>query len=391
MTDVSAPNNVNDSNEEKNGVNSQKTYPAFYDPENIAIPNLFSQEDIEEMKYSTTAMSFVYDKVNIYFRSTFNVEFDSNMLFATAEFNISNLQFLISKFTFPNEILAKLLNALMLLLHLREEPADIMNSTNESRNLYSMHGSQTNFNKLNHKEKEVDFSIIAKKKLFELRSALIKLNLIKKENFACYSNDNKSKKQAPPIVSLNDSNLNSYIQSNHGFYLQPNEVSILLNYINTFYFPFIRLYYHFLNIEKVTENKKIEIIISKPLNIPSLSEAVPQILERNQYDEIMHENESDEHTEDHEEYESEINKELMSQFKTKDLKDTHRFSMLNEGKGEERSEMSEVKTKQDIVYMLEDKVDHVIQEVDSLIYMKQKKIEDKIYDAEEQLKPKAKK
>jgi hypothetical protein len=105
------------------------------------------------------------------------------MLIATAEFNTNNLEFLISNFNFKNEILAKLLNAFMTLLNLREINTDQFNSTFESKNIYSMHGSQSNM--LKKRENEIDFCTISKKRLLEFKIALIKLKLI---NPSCFSN-----------------------------------------------------------------------------------------------------------------------------------------------------------------------------------------------------------
>lgn len=103
------------------------------------------------------------------------------MLIATAEFNTNNLEFLTSNFSFTNENLAKLLNAFMTLLNLRERNSDQFNSTFESKNIYSMHGSQSNM--LKKRELEIDFCSISKKRLLEFKVALVKLKLINPSSF----------------------------------------------------------------------------------------------------------------------------------------------------------------------------------------------------------------
>lgn len=277
------------------------------------IPEIFYKEDIQEIKSSYAAISFIYPKIKEFFISNLGVEFDSNMLIATAEFNFNNLEFLSSKFSFPDDILAKLLNSMMSLLNLREKPDKQFNSTFESKNIYSMHGSQTNI--LNKREMDIDFCEISKNRLNEFKILLVKQGLIKPESFSNYNflnfdnlesldcnlpnphRQNSSmietkNASSTSLISLNNStkkqvNLNAKYRNKikfstkkikPSFYLQNNELAILLDYLNVFYFPFIRLYYHFLNIEQITENKKIEIIIEKPSEVPSLNLAVEQII-----------------------------------------------------------------------------------------------------------------
>ncbi len=53
--------------------------------------------------------------------------------------------------------------------------------------------------------------------------------------------------------------------------LKIDEVTKLLKYIQTSYFPHIRLYYNFCNKVRQTYNKYIEIIINRPLIVPPLN------------------------------------------------------------------------------------------------------------------------
>lgn len=145
------------------------------------MPNIFSANDVEEIKGSYSALSMILPKIDAYFKYTIGVEFDSNMLIATAEFNTNNLEFLTSKFCFTNEIIAKLLNSFMTLLNLRETNSDQFNSTFESKNIYSMHGSQSNM--LKKRELEIDFCAISKKRLLDFKIALVKQKLINPLSF----------------------------------------------------------------------------------------------------------------------------------------------------------------------------------------------------------------
>ena len=55
------------------------------------IPDLFKKEDIEELKQSYSPVQLIYNRIDNYFKRVVGVQFDSNMLIATAEFNINNL------------------------------------------------------------------------------------------------------------------------------------------------------------------------------------------------------------------------------------------------------------------------------------------------------------
>ena len=345
---------------------------SMVDIDKLKVPDLFNANDIEEMKYSSSAITFIYDKIEVYFKTTFGIEFDSNMLIATSEFNLSNLEFLRKMFNFTNDIYAKLLNALILLLHLREDKPDEFNQTKQSKNIYSMHGSMSNFHNSKGLQKEIDFSIISKNKLYEFRAALIKLNLLKSDSFVDY----KDKKNRDNV--------------NIGFYLQPEEVSTILNYLNTFYFPFIRLYYHFLNIEQVTENKKIEIVIANPMHVPSLSEAVPQIQDRNQFDE----NEDIVESEDFSDASVDISinqdipikdKIIKKEYAIKDKESVYSKADKQSVYGDAENQM-----KKDVKVLVENKVDGMISEVDKVILMKERKIDDLMNQAEDLIKTKKK-
>ena len=58
-----------------------------------------------------------------------------------------------------------------------------------------------------------------------------------------------------------------------GFNLKIEEIANILKYLNSTYFPYIKLYYDFCNRTRVIENKKIDIIINRPTLIPPLNVA----------------------------------------------------------------------------------------------------------------------
>jgi hypothetical protein len=191
----------------------------------IVIENLFSDSDIESIWSSPNPGSSMFDLFEKHYRRLGQIDIDNNIIQAYSEFHLNNLIFLKENFQLTTEVTCKLLNIFNLLLSLKTGTKD---------------------------KTEPNFALIGKNKLQEVKQGLIQTGLIAKES------------------------------ATQGFYLHRSEIAKLLDYINSFYIPFIRLYYHFANIENITENKRIELIINRPLPVPLLNVAVQQINEKNQ-------------------------------------------------------------------------------------------------------------
>jgi hypothetical protein len=204
------------------------------------IQNIFIEVQIKDIYESTNPIGVVYDIIESHHRrNNNNTEYDSNVLTAISEFHVNNLIFLKQNFTFPDSIYSKLLNLLSVLLELRD---DQVKTTDNDDNIQEI--------------EDPNFAEICIKKLSDIKSGLFELNLIPNNN-----------------------------NTGSNFYLKNTEIVALLDYIKTFYFPFIRLYYHFVNIQKITETKKIDIVINRPLPIPPLSLAVMQAQDKNYFEE----------------------------------------------------------------------------------------------------------
>ena len=134
---------------------------------------------------------------------------------------------------------------------------------------------------------EPDLSYICEKKILEIQYGLKQLHLIPKTKEELLINKEENK---------NPENV---------FYLSKSEVQKLMDYIKEFYFPFIRLFYHFCNIDRITENKNIVAIVNKPLPVPPLSAAVMMKLESN----LIEDDGVDDNIEEEEEEEEEMENE----------------------------------------------------------------------------------
>ena len=246
--------------------------------ESLRIEKIFNEEDIENISMSSNPILIVYDTYyNYLLRATGKILLDSNMIMAISEFHVSNLMFLKENFTFPPTINCKILNILSLLLSLREEDTKPSDSNS--------HQSQSNLDRdklrknsikigaigsLSSQEppqielpKEIDFSSICNQKIHQIKNAFIQAKLIKLEKKYEKTMDIKGDKP---------------------YYLKPIEVQAIMDYLNLFYFSNIKLYYHFINIEKITNNKRIDVIINKPLAVPPLHLALLQPPDKNEID-----------------------------------------------------------------------------------------------------------
>ena len=240
-----------------------------YDRENFEVEMLFKDSDIVEIWNHSNPILNVYDLIEANMRmKTGKIDFDSNLLMALAEFHVNNLIYFKENFKFPMEIYCKLMNLLNILLNLRED-----SSRTETKESIKSDPTRGNYNEEEKNNNvEPDFSVICRNKIRDLKNGFLKLELIAQD-----------KKKTGGVVNNKEDS----------YYLKNNEVASILDYVNTFYFPFIRLYYHFINIERITENKKIDVIINKPLPVPPLNVAVKQIQEKIQFEEQVNDDAKD--------------------------------------------------------------------------------------------------
>ncbi len=239
----------------------------------VKIEKIFTEEDVDNFSMSSNPILLVYETYyNYLFRTTGKVVLDSNMIMAISEFHVSNLIFLKEKFTFPVVINCKILNILALLLNLREEERLTQEDLENSK--LRKHSSIANSKEEAPQvidNKEIDFSMICNQKLHQVKLAFFQEKLLKTEMKYEKLADRSNDFEKP-------------------YYLKPIEIANIMDYLNLFYFSNIKLYYHFINIEKITNNKRIDVVINKPLPIPPLHFALLQPPDKN---EIMEMDEED--------------------------------------------------------------------------------------------------
>ena len=151
------------------------------------------------------------------------------------------------------------------------------------------------------------------------------------------------------------------------FYLNTKELQIILDYLKNFYFPFIRLFYHFINIDRITETKKVEVIVNRPLPVPPLCEAVEQKLEKNIIDEKKEEEE-----EENEEKENDKNEEN------------------REGDDANKEMMNQININNEIRKLVTEKVNELRKDVDARISDNENEIKKQVEEIKESANPKKK-
>ena len=217
--------NLKKEQEENQDQNKEQTF-------NEKDENIYNEEKIKELMDSTKEkrkeiISQLYSdnlKKN-------NIKMKSNQLKAIYNFHFQNIEFIFNKFnTYSIDIITKLANIFSFLLDLKE---DIYNLQ-----LTNIEGAREDIYK---PIPEPDFCYIINKKLLEIKHNFIKFKLF-----------------PDPKQTRN--------KNESHFYLTNKELNIIFSYLNESYFPFIRLFYHVINLNRV-ETKKINSSGSKTLAI----------------------------------------------------------------------------------------------------------------------------
>ena len=217
--------NLKKEQEENQEQNKEQTF-------NEKDENIYKEEKIKELMDSTKEkrkeiISQLYSdnlKKN-------NIKMKSNQLKAIYNFHFQNIEFIFNKFnTYSIDIITKLANIFSFLLDLKE---DIYNLQ-----LTNIEGAREDIYK---PIPEPDFCYIINKKLLEIKHNFIKFKLF-----------------PDPKQTRN--------KNESHFYLTNKELNIIFSYLNESYFPFIRLFYHVINLNRV-ETKKINSSGSKTLAI----------------------------------------------------------------------------------------------------------------------------
>ena len=306
---------------------------------------IFTLDDIKEINEATTPKVVASSIIEKFLtKKNGKVDLQSNLIMAQAEFHVNNLNFLQDTFKdFDGTIICKLLNLFGILLKLDENEYNI----NLPKNTLGDEDEIKRYAQV----PEPDFGFICTKKLKEFKQGLKILKFIPEGT-------------SPAFVTSEEQH----------FYLNKQEVGKLLDYLKLFYFPFIRLFYHFVNIDRITENKKLEVVINRPLPVPPLSMAVKQKLEKNIFEEQKKEGEKDLEEEEDE--------------KENEHKETEEEK--KEGKETYQDIMNRVNLNNETKKIVAERIEELQKDFDAKISERQRQIDNKIKEIEDSVKPKKK-
>lgn len=199
----------------------------------IKCENVYNEEKIKELIENKEKRKEIITQIYGEIFKSKGEKMKPNQIKAIINFHTQSIEFILDKFkTYPIDIITKLANIFSLLLNLKEDEYNLQLKSIES---LPEEGIKI--------IPEPDFCYIINKKIMEIKSCFIKLQLFP---------DPKSR---------------TLVKGNN-FYLTNKELNIILNYLNQCYFPLIRLFYHVINLNRI-ETKKIYSMMSKPLAIPN--------------------------------------------------------------------------------------------------------------------------
>ena len=369
-----------------NQVNLKQSTNSIINVENeksyFTYEELFTINDIKEINESANPKGTISTLIEKFLeKKKGKVEIQSNLLMSQAEFHLNNLNFLQENFkNFPLEIICKILNLLSNLLNLEEEKYNI--------NLPKTSIFEDNEMKKYGQVPEPDFSFICRKKLEELKEGFKFLGFfptreeileqqkklkMKKEEEKGEKEEKKEEEKEEEEKKEEEKKEEKKEEEKKEeekivkFYLNTKELQTILDYLKQFYFPFIRLFYHFINIDRITETKKVEVIINRPLPVPPLCEAVEQKLEKNIIDERKEEEE-----EENEEKENDKNEEN------------------REGDDANKEMMNQININNEIRKLVTEKVNELRKDVDARISDNENEIKKQVEEIKESANPKKK-
>ena len=193
-------------------VNEGKKEEIEYSSINGKSDYLYTEDKIKELMDKKDQTKEIISQLYISLFKKKNENFKENQIKAIIHFHTKKIEFLLDKFkSYPISIITKLANIFSSLLELKEEDYNpkVSEPSNESKIL-----------------PEPDFNYIITKKMKEIKEAFIKFNLF-------------------PSNGRNEAKKGNF------FYLTDKELKIIMNYLNQCYFPFIRLFYHTINLHRI--------------------------------------------------------------------------------------------------------------------------------------------
>jgi hypothetical protein len=326
---------------------------------------LFTQESIKIIWEEKDPSLYLSIYLEEYLRKTTGViDADSNFISTLTEFHLNNLIYL--KTIFPigkDHIIADIMIVLSKLLELADEinnqsfnNNDIATGIDNNKDFKELLTENEDFEgNLSHNKEKVDIVAISKDKI----------NLLKSEFFR--------------------------LKEKHKDELQIKQISDILCYLNKSFFPFIKLYYYFCNIERDEENQRLDFIINKPLEIYSLNNAISQI----DHKEEAEKNEKKKQEEirlkqEEEQKQAEIKRKTIEHENLKKIEEEEKIKQMKNKEKTYLDLLEELSMNDETKKLIIESIEKMHSEINIKVQDRQKKLEDKLKEMEEIVKGKKK-
>ena len=325
---------------------------------------LFTQESISIIWEEKDPSLYLCIYLEEYIRKTTGViDADSNFISTLSEFHLNNLIFLKTIFPIGKEnIIADIMIVLSKLLEL----ADDINNQSYNNNDIATGVDNKDFKELLTENEDFEGNLsLNKEKVDIVGITKNKINFLKTE-----------------FIRLKDK---------YKTELQVKHISDILAYLNKSFFPFIKLYYYFCNIERDEENQRLDFIINKPLEIYSLNNAISQI----DHKEEAEKNEKKKQEEIRLKHEEELRQAEAKRkaVENENLKKIEEEEKLKQMKNKEKTYLDlleELSMNDETKKLIIESIEKMHSEINIKVNDRQKKLEEKLKEMEEVVKGKKK-
>lgn len=312
-------------------------------------------------------------------RVTGIIDSDSNFISTLTEFHLNNLIFLRKLLAadnptensqiniLKNEIICELMNILSKLIQLSEESEEMTTIANNHPEL------EEGMREMTERDDNADILnyTLIHNKLDVIAISKSKLSILKQD-----------------LQSL----LSKYSREQNSLYdLSIKKIEELLNYLNRSFFPFIKLYYYFSNIERDEETQRLEFIINKPLEIISLNSCISYIdhKEESSKKEMKRQEELKQKREEEERI-LRLEEQRKEQEKVRLKEEEARQKEMQNREKSYIDILNELSLNEETKRLISESVEKMHSEINSRIAERQKRLDDKLKDVEDLIKGKKK-
>lgn len=176
-----------------------------------------------------------------------------------------------------------------------------------------------------------------------------------------------------------------------GVELKLTHTSSILKFLQSSFFPFLKLYYFFCNVEREVELTKLEFIINKPMEVFNLNQAIYFVDDKEEKIRVEKEEQALQQRIKNEEEEKERKKREEERLITEE-RNQHLSKELQEKNKEKNYKdlLNELSLNEEAKILISNAIDSMHKEIQTKVIDRQKKLDDRIKEVEDLIKGKKK-